>query len=98
MATATVMAFSKACRVRMSRGRTSSASRRINAWPAWRLSSNLRGVGGGNRRIARQGHAQGFYGGGHGVGGEQAGAGALSGAGAPLQVPQLVQGHILFLA
>ena len=43
MASTTVMAFSKAWRVIMSRGRTSSSSRRSRVTPALRASSTLRG-------------------------------------------------------
>ena len=43
MDTATVIAFSKACLVRMSRGRMSSSKRRIRVRPTSRASPNLRG-------------------------------------------------------
>ena len=53
----------------------------------------LAGINSRERGIARQRHAHHFDGGGHGIGGEQAGAGTLAGAGVALQISQLFSGH-----
>ena len=56
--------------------------------------TQLAGVDGRNRGVARQRHPHHLDGGCHGVGGEQAGAGPLAGAGAALQVAQFVEGDV----